>query len=94
MADDVRCPFCTSRDDRSAVFVDCTIKTALAVSHYYDEAGRWHMHDPNTTSIVYHCAANHVWRDEKRDRCWCGWTPDVTRTPWPHQDADIPLDIR
>ena len=38
---------------------------------YFDEDGKWHVHDTNATTIQYRCTNNHEWTQVKYASCWC-----------------------
>ena len=47
------CPECKAEGKESRVYVGMAITTCVASAPFYDEKGRYHSHDPNTTSQSY-----------------------------------------
>jgi len=47
---------------------------------FYDEEGKYHDHDPNSSSTSYSCSNGHTWAESSRSSCWCGW-PNDTKAP-------------
>lgn len=68
------CQECKKQGNTSKVYGGNTgFVTAMAVHSYYDEEGREHFHDPNTTTINYHSSNGHKWLESHKGLCWCGW---------------------
>lgn len=59
---DGRCPVCRTHKLKSIVQEYGCISTLLASSAYYDTAGHFHLHDPNSTTCDYHCSKGHWFR--------------------------------
>jgi len=57
------CPECQKEGKKSIVFIGVSSTTLLAVTPYYDEEGRFHFDDPNTTTTQYTCSNGHVWSE-------------------------------
>jgi hypothetical protein len=68
----MKCPECEKIGNKSKVFIDSSQVTAMGASHYYDEEGKYHIHDPNTRKTRYTCSRRHSWIVKKRNSCWCG----------------------
>lgn len=47
--------------------------TLLNCTPFYDEQGRHHYHDSNTTTSGYECSNGHNWVVKSKPSCWCGW---------------------
>jgi hypothetical protein len=62
----MRCPKCVSAGLRSTVAVGISTSTCIASSAYYDEDGRYHLDDPNTTTTGYSCSQGHNWHVSER----------------------------
>jgi len=45
---------------------------------FYDEDGKYHLHDNNVTTQSYVCSNRHQFTVKSRGRCWCGWGADVS----------------
>ena len=70
----MKCPECVKQDLKSKVNVPSyCIRTAMCVDQYYDEDGKYHSHDMNTTSSQYTCSNGHAWTKISKGSCWCGW---------------------
>lgn len=60
---DGRCSACWLTGERSTVPAGTCARTLLAYQSYYDEEGRLHGHDLNTTTCAATCSRGHhlVW---------------------------------
>ncbi len=47
--------------------------TLLASYPFWDEEGRYHLHDHNTSRRRYTCSRGHEWVEVETGSCWCGW---------------------
>jgi hypothetical protein len=65
-------PDCEKEDKKSSVYVGITSSTAMHCPSYYDEDGRLHSHDQNTTHTAYKCSNGHEWSEKYKGKCWCG----------------------
>lgn len=64
------CQQCQQEGKRSTVTAPgCGVTTAMMGHDYYDEAGKYHNHDPNTTSVTYHCSNGHQWISAYKTKC-------------------------
>lgn len=54
------CDECKKEGLRSIVHIDYSAITAMFVPSYYDEDGKYHFHDLNGTTTMYHCSKGHV----------------------------------
>jgi len=59
---DGRCPVCRAHEMRSVVQEYGCVSTLLSSTAYYDTAGRFHLHDPNSTTCDYRCSRGHWFR--------------------------------
>jgi hypothetical protein len=66
------CPECVKEAKRSVVYVGASSVTCMMYEHYFDEDGKEHVHNPNTTSTHYSCSQGHSWVEGTRGKCWCG----------------------
>ena len=71
----VICPQCKEAGLKSEVYPGAGRTTLMGWQPYYDEEGKYHSHDPNTTTIHFQCSNGHSWIEKKHNSCWCGW-PD------------------
>jgi len=67
------CPECKKLGLKSKIFIGLSYTTALNGSQFFDEEGRFHDHDPNTTTTSYSCSNGHSWIVKSNKKCWCGW---------------------
>jgi len=68
----MKCPKCVAEGSKSQVRVLNSSTTCLAGDQYYDEEGRHHWHDPNTTFTEYRCSLGHNFAERTKHRtCWC-----------------------
>jgi hypothetical protein len=68
------CPQCQEEGKKSRVLPGPTsVRTLLYSQPYYDEDGKYHDHDRNTTTRGYSCSNGHSWSETKTGSCWCGW---------------------
>jgi hypothetical protein len=67
----VICQECKKEGKKSRVYVGGGMTTLMGVSSFYDEEGRYHMHDPNTTTTDFSCSNGHRWTESRRNPCWC-----------------------
>lgn len=57
---DGRCPVCRRGGKRSTVTVGISWTTAMGTMAYYDEDGKYHYFNPNTTTTSYECSNGHA----------------------------------
>ena len=69
----MKCPQCTKEGKKSQVYPGMCTTTLLFCPPYYDEDGKYHNHDSNTTTTQYKCSNGHEWVENTRGSCWCGW---------------------
>lgn len=73
----MKCPRCIEESQKSKVYVGISTSTLLHSPPFYDEEGRFHYHDPNTTTTHYSCSNDHDWQESACNKCWCeDETPD------------------
>lgn len=71
------CPECRKQGLRSEVYPSGPGTTTLMwCSPFYDEEGRMHDHDLNTTYQGFTCSNAHSWDEAIGHKCWCGWPDD------------------
>lgn len=75
------CPECKSNGEKSNVYPGGSQRTLMYFPPYYDENGKYHNHDSNTTTTSYRCSNGHNWSDKRRGSCWCGWGADKVEVP-------------
>ena len=68
------CPECAKVGMTSRVYPGVGSQTLVYYPPFYDEQGRYHDHDRNTTTTDYTCSNGHVWAEARMpEKCWCGW---------------------
>lgn len=75
----MKCPTCVAEGKTSRVYPLGGFVTCMASYPYYDEAGNYHHHDPNTHTGSYQCSEGHKWSDSSKSPCpTCGdkWWKD------------------
>lgn len=77
----MKCPACTSEGKRSRVYPGVSSSTLMWCAPFYDEDGRYHHHDMNTTTTSFSCSKGHRWIESAKGSCSCGWSGgDLTIT--------------
>jgi len=72
--DTKRCGACRAEGQESQVTPSSGFySTMLYCAPHYDEQGRQHSHDSNTTTRSYRCSRGHTWQLKEGGACWCGW---------------------
>ena len=67
------CPECQAAGLKSMVYPGMGWTTLVYCQPHYDENGRYHHHDSNTTRSEMKCSQGHVWQEATSGSCWCGW---------------------
>lgn len=67
------CPQCKEQGLKSMVYPGPSRTTLLYCQPFYDEKGKYHDHDMNTTTTSYQCSNGHSWEEKNKKSCWCGW---------------------
>jgi len=62
---------CWSNGEKSFYGIDSNSNVARPAM-YWDEDGKWHVHDKNIYYKVYTCENNHEWSETEQAKCWCG----------------------
>lgn len=65
----VKCQTCQADGEQSFVRVGSSATTAMGTDVFYDEDGRFHCHDPNTTATEFWCSRGHSWTESRQHRC-------------------------
>lgn len=66
------CQDCRNSGLRSRVYIqDSFYDLQVSQDRFFDEDGRWHVHDENETKTTYKCTRGHSWYDVKYAICWC-----------------------
>ncbi len=55
----MKCPQCIKEGTTSKLYYEYGTSTSMIGNAYYDEEGKYHNHDPNEQSDVYHCSNGH-----------------------------------
>ena len=75
----MKCNKCIEEGKESMIFGGgCAMMTLAYYTPFYDEAGKSHNHDGNSTTTSYSCSNNHRWTEESYGSCWCGWSGGKT----------------
>lgn len=64
------CQRCQAEGKRSTI--QCPgfgVSTLMCSDEFYDESGKLHHHDPNSTAMTYRCSNGHSWTVRKKTRC-------------------------
>lgn len=69
------CSRCLYQGKKSKITIGLSTKTLAYYPPFYDEQGKYHDHDANTTTTEYSCSNGHNWTESSTGSCWCGW-PD------------------
>lgn len=74
MRDRVICQQCAAEGEKSTVTGGGSgMRTLMYCAPFYDEKGRYHSHDSNTTTYHLRCSRGHSWTEKTTGSCWCGW---------------------
>lgn len=76
-----RCPECKKEGERSTVRWRAGRGTDAGWEPYYDEAGVYHSHNPNSVKYPMSCSCGHKWTHTVRYRCptrGCSWNDRET----------------
>ncbi len=65
----MKCKTCVEQGLKSTVEVVSSVSTLMCEHQYYDEDGRYHLHDPNTTNTLYRCSNGHSTGETSRRHC-------------------------
>jgi DNA-directed RNA polymerase subunit RPC12/RpoP len=66
------CPECGSRAITPNMM---STRTSMLYDAFWDDDGRWHSHDPNSSERGLRCrGCGHVWAEKTYATCWCGWS--------------------
>lgn len=79
----MKCPVCIQEGKKSTLRDTGGTCTLASCAPFYDEEGKHHYHDHNTTTLNYSCSNGHSYTVSKRGSCWCGWNANqvpVVRT--------------
>ena len=77
MTEPTRCPYCADEGKRSSLYPPAYYyMTAMMTHPYYDEDGRRHLHNSNTSSGTWRCSRDHTWTRSVRPGCPAGCTED------------------
>lgn len=63
------CKKCQENNLKSKVFAGGCSSTLMTASSYYDEEGKPHYHDLNTTTAEYRCSNGHRFTVKLRAKC-------------------------
>ena len=67
----MKCKECVANGQKSKVYPGYSTTTCAGVQTFYDEDGKFHIHDPNVTTTTYTCSNGHEWVEDKRSKCFC-----------------------
>lgn len=78
----MKCPTCVAEGELSEVEDRGGARTLMGFFPFFDDQGRRHSHDPNTTSHDYRCSRGHSWKEEEQTPCpVCGPSDKWIRRP-------------
>lgn len=64
------CPKCEEGGQTSKVYASgFSMRTAMGFASYYDEEGKYHVHDTNCTTEGFNCTNGHKIGIKKYSRC-------------------------
>jgi hypothetical protein len=69
----VVCKVCWSGCQKSIVYPKFYQAPLGEGTCFYDEEGRYHVHDSKEKKTQYKCSNGHEWEQSMTDQCWCGW---------------------
>ncbi len=82
------CPQCRAQGLKSQVVTGAGTGTLVHCPPFYDEEGRYHVHDTNTGAQAYSCSNGHSWRESTGPApCWCGWPEKSEESPVAAEEA-------
>lgn len=55
----MKCPMCEEEEQRSTVTIGAVFSTCMYNAPFYDEDGRYHNHDPNSSTQHFSCSRGH-----------------------------------
>lgn len=65
----MKCSVCQEKGIKSNVYPGASFSTAMGFTPYYDENGKYHLHDMNTMSTSYSCSLGHRWSVSRKGSC-------------------------
>lgn len=65
----MKCPVCVEKGLKSSVYPGFGSCTAMYCAPYYDEDGKYHHHDMNTSTFSYSCSRGHTWTISSSGKC-------------------------
>jgi hypothetical protein len=65
------CKQCKDEEKQSKVYPVLSSTTLMGWAPYYDKEGKYHNHDPNTTTTRLSCSNGHSWVEKTQKKCWC-----------------------
>lgn len=77
----MKCQKCVEQGLESKVYVGTTMTTLAYSAPFYDENGRYHYHNPNTTTTEYRCSNGHSFTETMTPVCWCQIEDDSEDNP-------------
>ena len=72
----MKCPICIQEGKKSTTQSHGGTSTLMSYQSFYDEEGKNHHHDRNTSSYSYSCSNGHSYTVNRQGSCWCGWNKD------------------
>ena len=65
-----KCPFCEKEGKKSKLYSGGAMQTLMGGSEsFYDEDGKKHYHEINTTTRDYHCSNGHYFTRKYKQKC-------------------------
>lgn len=72
------CKQCRDEGKLSKVFPGCGTRTLMNCPTFYDEQGKFHDHDSNTTTMDYSCSNGHRWTERSQPEWTCCTQKEAT----------------
>ena len=69
----ILCNSCWMGGQTSKVYPEFPPQIHTSENIFYDEDGRFHVHEKLSASTKYRCSKGHTWTLQVQGQCWCGW---------------------
>ena len=68
------CGECQAEGRKSKLYARGESSTCMGGTEaFWDEEGKFHVHNPNTRTKGYVCSWGHHFGETVKGSCWCGW---------------------
>ena len=65
----MKCPECERQGMVSKLYLQYGPTTDMATHEFYDEEGKYHFHDPNSSTTIFKCTNRHVGAISQSRKC-------------------------